>query len=115
LNTASAYKPPRRLGSKPKADKERQRPHPLEAIGDSVIPLIISVNHGMNDSDTDLLTESPAKVDICREISSKGNRTNFRGICDADGLENAPWDTTEDFGSQQGLHVLRHEEQSDES
>src|SRR6478609_11880092 len=72
-NTALAYKPPRRLGSKPQAHDQRQRPDPLQTIRDSVSPLVSSADHRSQDSNADFLSETPAEVDVCGEITSEGD------------------------------------------
>jgi len=71
------------------------------------------MNHGSQDCDTDFLTKTPAEVDICCEITSERDGANFGSVGDADGLEDTPGQTTEDFGSEEHLDVLGGEEEGD--
>lgn len=47
-------------------------------------PLIGSPKLGLNDADTDDLTQAPAEVDVGGEMATKSNRTDFGGIGDGD-------------------------------
>lgn len=48
-------------------------------------------------------------------MASKGNRTHLRGVGNGQCLENTPRQTAENLGDQQGLDVLRGEEDGDEA
>jgi hypothetical protein len=71
------------------------------------------MNHGSQYSDTDFLTKTPAEVDICCEITSERDGANFGGVGDANGLEDTPGKTAEDFGGEKHLDVLGGEEEGD--
>lgn len=110
LGLAAADKPPGGFGSKVDGDEERQRPHPLKAIGDAVRPLVVALQHGEDDSDANLLAETPAEVDVGGEVASEGDGTDFGGVGDGEGLEDAPGDSAQDLGDQQGFYIGRSEE-----
>lgn len=59
------------------------------------------------------MSETPAEVDVCGEITSEGDGADFGGVGDADGLEDTPRETAEDFGGEEHLDVLGGEEEGD--
>lgn len=112
---AVADKPPGRLGTAVDTDEERQWPHPLQSIWNAVSPLIGAIQHGVNHTDTDNLTQAPAEVDVGGEITAEGDRADLGGVGDGDGLENTPRDSTQNFGDDESLDVLGGEEDGDEA
>jgi hypothetical protein len=75
----------------------------------------LTVEHGENDSDAKQLAHSPAAVDVRRQVTTKSNGADFRGVGDGDCLEDAPGDAAENLGSEKRLDILGHEEESDET
>jgi hypothetical protein len=59
------------------------------------------------------LTQTPAEVDVCGKVTAEGDGANLGGVGDADGLEDTPWQTAEDFGGEEHLDVLGGEEEGD--
>lgn len=110
LGLALADKPPGGFGSEVDGDEERERPHPLKTVGDAVCPLVVALQHGEDDSDTDFLAKTPAEVDVGGEVASQGDGTDFGGVGDGEGLEDAPRNTAQDLGDQQSLDIGRSEE-----
>lgn len=110
LGLAAADQPPGRLGRKVDGDEERQGPHPLQAVRDAVCPLVVALQHGVDDADANLLAEAPAEVDVGGQVAAQGDGAHFRGVRDSDGLEDAPGDAAQDLGDQQRLDVGRGEE-----
>lgn len=113
IQATLADQPPGRFGSKEDHDTERKGPDPLESVGNSVSPLVLAVQHGVDDSDTNLLADSPAEVDIGGEVTTEGDGADLGGVGDGDGLEDTPRDTTEDLGGEQSLYILSSEEYGD--
>ena len=74
---ASPDEPPGRFGCKGNADEERDRPHPLQGVGDAVGPLISAAEHGFDHADADYLAEAPAEVDVGGEVAAEGNGADF--------------------------------------
>ena len=110
LDPALPHQPPRRLGGEEDADEQRDGPHPLQGVGDAVGPLVVALQHGLDDADADELAEAPAEVDVGGEVAAQGDGADLGGVGDGEGLEDAPRDAGEDLGGQQGLDVLRGEE-----
>ena len=100
LGPSLSDKPPRRFWRQQNTYEERNRPHPLERIRDSIRPLICAAQHGFDNANTNHLTETPAKVHISRKVTSQCYRTDFRGIGNGERLENSPrlqnvsWDSS---------------------
>lgn len=90
LNLAFTDEPPRRFGSEKNTDNERDRPHPLESVRDSVRPLVVPFQHRHDNTDSNFLTDTPAEIDVCCEVATHGDGADFRGICNGECLEDTP-------------------------
>ncbi|KAI6749893.1 hypothetical protein HG531_007158 [Fusarium graminearum] len=55
--------------------------------------------------------DSRAQAKVRRSKAEARSTADRRGFCDADGLEDTPWQTTEDFGGEEHLDVLGGEEE----
>lgn len=53
-----------------------------EVIELPIRPFICATQHALNNTNSNHLTEAPAKVDIRSEISTKRDWANFGGVCD---------------------------------
>lgn len=115
LSLTPANEPPGRFRGKVDGDEEREGPHPLQTVGNTVGPLVVALQHGKDDANANLLAETPAEVDIGGEVASQRNGADFGGISYGDGLEDAPGDTAQDLGDQQRLNVGCGEEDGSES
>lgn len=109
LDTSLPHKPPGRLRGHRNANEQRNRPHPLKPVWNPIRPLVIPIEHRLDHSNSDELSKTPAKVDISGEVSAERNRTDLGRISDGESLEDTPWNTTENLGSQQRFNVLRGE------
>lgn len=65
FETAFADQPPGRFGGEEDTDYERDRPHPLQGVRDTVGPFVVTGQHGADHADTDELAETPAEIDVC--------------------------------------------------
>ena len=83
---------------------------PLKRIRNPVTPLIISRKHRSNNSNSNDLSQTPAEIDICRQVSTKSNRAHLGSVSNRKCLENSPWDTTENLGNQEMYNRLSGEE-----
>lgn len=110
-----ADQPPRRLGGEEDADAERDGPHPLQGVGDTVGPLVVALEHGAQHADANLLTEAPAEVDVGGEVAAEGDGADLGGVGDGERLEDAPGDAAEDLGGEERLDVLGREEDGREA
>jgi len=93
FNSALSDQPPRALGSEGNSNDERNGPHPLQGVRNTVCPLVVTVQQGLHDSDTNSLAHAPAEVDVCSEISTESDGANFGGVGYSESLEDTPWDT----------------------
>jgi len=50
----------------------------------AVGPFVLAVEHGPDDSNANLLTQTPAEIDVCREISPESDGADFRSVSDCD-------------------------------
>jgi hypothetical protein len=113
IQATLANQPPGRFGSEGDHDSERQGPDPLKSVGNSVGPLIVTIQHGVDNSNTNLLTDSPAEVDVGGEVTTEGNGADLGCIGDGDGLEDTPRNTAKDLADKQRLDVLGSKENGD--
>lgn len=81
------------LGRKDQSGQNGNRPHPLDAEGDPVRPLIITAHGALVDGGGEELANHPAHVDKGGEIRPQHNRRNFRSVGGRDALEGSPWDS----------------------
>lgn len=75
-----------------------------------VRPLIVTLQHGHQDPNPNLLAQSPAKVDVRRQVAPERDGADLGGVGDSEGLEDAPGHAAEDLGGEQRLDVLGGEE-----
>jgi hypothetical protein len=90
FDAALSHKPPGALRSEEDTGDERDRPHPLQSVGNTVGPLILSAGHSLDDSNGNELSKSPAEVDVGGKISSESYRADFGGVSDGQSLEDTP-------------------------
>lgn len=114
-NPALTDEPPGRLGSEEDDDYERNRPHPLQSVGNAERPLIVTGKHRLDHTNTDELTETPADVDVGSQVTTQGNGDDFRGVGDGECLEDTPWNTGQNLANLEGNDGLRSEENGDEA
>ena len=86
----------------------------MQRVGNTVGPLIVTTQHGLDDSNADELTQTPTEVDISGEMPTQGHGADLRRVGDGKGLENTPRDTAHNLRSKERLDVLRGEEEGDE-
>jgi hypothetical protein len=92
------------LGSLNKASTHHQ------TVWQSIGPLVGTLKHGLDNTDSDELSPTPAEVAICCEIATKRHGADFGSVRDGDRHENTPWDSREDLTGQQRLDIVRSEE-----
>jgi hypothetical protein len=98
---------PWRLRCQCDANDQERRPHPLQRVRYAIGPLIGPLQHGLDDSNSDQLSQTPAEVHISvrssvsigwpylrdairSEISAKRNRAHLRSVGDSKRLEDSP-------------------------
>ena len=74
FKTTATDEPPWTFWSQSNTNEKRHWPHPLQSIRNLVCPLICSMQHRPNDTNSDELTQAPHHIDICGQVSSKCNR-----------------------------------------
>lgn len=110
LDLALPDQPPWGFWCERNSDEEGQWPHPLQSIWNPVRPLVIPIDHTLDHTDTDQLSQSPAEIDVGREVSTQRHRTHLRSIGDGQCLKHSPGNTSQNFRSQQRLDVRGGEE-----
>ena len=90
LNPIVTDKPPRRFGRKKDDDEDGNGPDPLNGEWDAVSPLSRVLQKSLEDPGRQELADDPAEVDVCGEISTKGDRYNLGCIRGLQGLEYSP-------------------------
>lgn len=106
LAAALSDEPPWRFRCKEDTNAERQRPHPLQGIGDTICPFIVASEHGTDNTNTNLLAEAPAEVDIGGQIATEGHRADLGRIGDGESLKDTPWNAAQNLSDEQGLDIL---------
>lgn len=114
FDSAFPDKPPRRLRGKVNANEQRHWPHPLQSIRDAVSPLVGSIQHIVDNNNTEELPQTPAEIDICGKVTTESDRADLGGVSNGDGLEHPPGNSAENFRGEQGLNVISCEEERDE-
>jgi len=115
FDIALSYVPPWRFGSEENTDEEGNGPHPLDSKGDSVRPLVGSLQERSQNSSGNKLPENPAEIDVSSEVGTECDGADFRGIGSRHGLEDSPRNTLQDITDEEGLKVLCEERDEDES
>ena len=77
FRAAFADEPPGAFWGHEDANEEWNWPHPLQGIGDAVGPLICATQHRFDDADADGLAQTPAEIDVRREVASKSHWAYF--------------------------------------
>jgi hypothetical protein len=93
----------------------------------------LSAGHGLDDSNGNELSKTPAEVDVSGKVSSKSDGADFGGVSDGQSLEDTPllrlsvfvvasmnrratyWDTAQDLSDKKCLDVLSSEEDCGET
>ena len=70
----------------------------------------MTVEHGFQHTDTDELSNAPARIDVRRKISTQWNRADLSSVGDCERLKDTPRDPTQDLSGEQSVHTLRSEE-----
>ena len=86
----TADEPPGWFRSKCHADQERYRSHPVERVGNAIHPLVGPVQHAFDDANCDQLSQSPAEVDIRREVPTQSDGADLGGTGNGERLEHSP-------------------------
>ena len=114
LHPAFSDEKPRGLGGECDTGDQERQPHPLQSPGKTISPFALIAELGLDNSDSDDLTDTPAEVargvpktsgsagagerrvqsnlysHVGGQVSSKGDRAYFRGVGDGQGLPNTP-------------------------
>lgn len=75
--------PPRTFRSEENESTEEGRPHQLQVVRQLPGEVVSAAELGLDNSDTDDLTETPAEVDVGGEVLTECHGHDFRGVGDS--------------------------------
>lgn len=88
---------------------QRHGPDPLNGKWNAISPLTRISNKTFENSSTEQLTNSPAKVDISRHVSAKSKRTNLSSVRRAHSGKDTPRNRAEEFANDQHCEIWGEE------
>lgn len=104
---------PRGLGGQERDDEQGDRPDPLDSHGDLVAPVGLVVDQALQDAGCDELPDTPAEVDIGREIATECQRHDLGSVGRTCRREDTPGDVAEELADQEDLDPRCEERDED--
>lgn len=113
LKLSRADEVPRRLGSQERDDEQRDRPDPLDSHRDLVAPVGFVVDQALEDASCDELPDTPAEVDVSREVSAQRQGHHLSSVCRTCRREDTPGDVAQELADEEDLDSWRKEGDED--
>ena len=85
----------------------------MESVRDLVLRLALELKRSTENNSGEEGAGTPAHGDPRREVASHGERGDFGGVGGGEGLEDTPWETTDEVTGEQHLDVLSEEQDED--
>lgn len=105
---------PRRLRCEVGRNGKGKWPQPLYGERNTVRPCVRSVHQALQHTGRDHLSDNPAEVDVCSEVTSNGQRSDLGSIRRTSGGKDTPRNVAKSLTSEQDTDIGGEEDDEDE-